>query len=65
MTETDFTASNGARVTRDGNDLWWTVQGSVNNDTWTMDEEDLDLAYARNAVAVWTAWVEYLEDGRA
>lgn len=65
MTETDFTASNGARVTRDSSDLWWTVQGSINNETWTMDEEDLDLAYARNAVEVWTAWVEYLEDGRA
>lgn len=66
MSETDFTAANGVRVTRSSADSWYTVTNpDMPNDYWTMDEEDLDIRYAENAVAVWTAWLEFLKDGRA
>ena len=63
--ETDFTASNGVHITRGPADRWWSVRESDSGNTWSMDSEDEDLGYARAAVEIWTAWVEYLEEGRA
>ena len=67
MSRTDFTAANGVRVTKGDGDLWYTVTNPDQPDqSWSMDEdEDLDIAYAENAVAVLTGWLEYLKDGRA
>ena len=66
MSETDFTARNGVRVTRGPLDHWYTVTNPDQpNQSWSMDEEDIDIAYAENAVEIWTGWLNYLKDGRA
>ena len=56
-----FHASNGHKVELNGSGLWYDVVDPDNPlNYWTMDTEDMDLAYADRAILAWTAWREFL-----
>ena len=56
-----FYASNGNKVELNGSGHWYDVIDPDNpSHYWTMDTEDMDLEYAEQAIAAWTAWKEFL-----